>query len=109
MPGGDGTGPFGSGPRLGRSDGSMAGFGMSRRISQGGEPGYGRGWCCRPSGGFRRQAAFWGSPEGPAPYHYQRPDAEDDREYLANEVRLLKEQITVLERRMGKLSTEERE
>jgi hypothetical protein len=122
MPRGDRTGPFETGPRTGRAAGYCAGFGAPGYANPGAGPGYGRGPFCGRRPGFFRGQAFgrgrgfrqqrgwgypaYGLPYGPAPYC--RPGAESEKDLLQNEVRLLKEQLSFLEKRIKELDGEEK-
>ncbi|NPA49542.1 MAG: DUF5320 domain-containing protein [Thermodesulfobacteria bacterium] len=89
MPGLNGRGPFGEGPRTGRGFGWCGGLGrrLRRRLGWGRfgmGRGRGRGWCGRFSGGrgWRAQA---NSPE------------EERRALLEEEARALKERLKEIE------------
>jgi len=88
MPGGDGTGPMGMGPRSGRAAGYCSGYAM---------PGFANLW---PGRGFRGYArpGFWGYPA-----------YAEDKEALKQEAESLKEQIKMLEARLEELSASKKE
>ncbi|MCD6471852.1 DUF5320 domain-containing protein [Candidatus Aerophobetes bacterium] len=98
MPGGDRTGPLGLGPRTGRGFGYCAGFGAPgffRYRGRGG--GFGRGFGWRWAGGFY------------PPYNtpYYPPSIADERTYLEEEIKVLREQTASLEKRLGELKKSE--
>lgn len=85
MPGGDGAGPLGWGPRSGRGMGYCAGFGA---------PGYGRPF-------FGRRFRGYGYPW---PRGYQEAAAEvDERTALQQQVGFLREQVRLIEARLKEI------
>ncbi|MCL6610694.1 MAG: DUF5320 domain-containing protein [Peptococcaceae bacterium] len=106
MPGGDGTGPFGMGPRAGRLAGFCARLGMpghargGRGLYYGRWPGFGRGSCFRISRWPGWYAAYCG------PLNAQDPETE--KEYLMNEARILRKQAAFIEKRLKELEEKEK-
>ncbi|HED23649.1 MAG TPA: hypothetical protein ENN91_00820 [Firmicutes bacterium] len=89
MPGGDGTGPMGYGPRSGRAAGYCAGYGM---------PGFANPW---PRRRFRGRGYGYG-------YGYAAPAPDagayaGEKEYLKEQAEYLKEEISMLEARLKEL------
>jgi hypothetical protein len=122
MPGGDRTGPWGSGPMTGRGAGFCAGYSM---------PGYmnpipGRGWYGVGRGGFPRgggrgrafgggrgwwRGGFYGHPSyapfqsqyAPYPPAYHQPSAEEEKKFLQEELASLEDELTAIRERIGEL------
>ncbi|MDD5596531.1 MAG: DUF5320 domain-containing protein [Victivallaceae bacterium] len=102
MPRGDGTGPLGAGPMTGRAAGCCAGFSTPGFA---GFAGYGRsgrgtgmGRAVRGRGlGFRNR--FY------APVPVQPPEfsAEQEKEYLVNEVKALETELEAVKKRLDGL------
>jgi hypothetical protein len=97
MPGGDRTGPMGSGPRTGRGAGICARTGMPGYEYRG----FGRGMGGRGyGGGWGRGARFhaWGQN---APV--SQPDPVDERQMLEQEASYLKNQVEQIQNRLNEL------
>lgn len=88
MPGNDGTGPYGLGPRTGRGFGPCAGYPVYP--NQGCGMGYGRGR------GYRWMRT--GYPVAPPPY-----DPAEDKVFLENQVRILENQLEQVKTHLKKL------
>lgn len=85
MPGGDGTGPMGWGPRSGRAAGYCSGY--SR-------PGY-----ANPFPGRRYGAYGFQRPR------YYREDPADEKVFLKHRAGLLREQIRLIEERLKEIDS----
>lgn len=85
MPRGDGTGPWGFGPGTGRAAGYCAGYPV---------PGY-----ANPIPGYRRWRRFGYFPG----WSYGRPYV-DEKAFLEEQVVFLKEQLSLLERRLDDIN-----
>jgi hypothetical protein len=99
MPGGDRTGPLGLGPRTGRGFGYCTGFGDPGFFGYRGRGrGFGRGFGWRWAGGVY-----------PPPYNvpYYPPSIAGEKTYLEEEIKVLREQITGLEKRLDELKKSE--
>jgi len=97
MPGGDSTGPMGTGPRTGRGAGLCAETGMRgyarRGLGRGmGGRGFGRGW--------GRGARFNASRQNPL---ISQPDPNDERQMLEQEAAYLKNQVEQIQNRLNEL------
>lgn len=129
MPGGDRTGPFGSGPMTGRGAGYCAGYQMPGYMNpipgRGGFGfgrgfGRGRGWFGRGGGrGWRHgyyatgmpgwaPAGYGMVPYGPAPYAYPYPDMQElppkeEMSMLKEQAEALQGQLKDIQDRMGTL------
>jgi hypothetical protein len=115
MPGGDRTGPWGLGPRTGRTAGYCAGYPIPGYAN----PGYGRGFGRGGGRGFGRR--FWGRGRGfwwrgtnpyPAPYYHDtfpEPSQEEEKAYLEDMVKGLEEEIKMIRERLQELSKEKKE
>jgi len=121
MPGGDGTGPAGLGPLTGRRAGYCAGYsvpGFANPYPRGGR-GFARAW--GRGGGFGRGMAWRRG--FPAPYHfapYWGPfqgtvgaddvgSAELEVQALKNEAKMLREELSDIEKRLKELDSGEGE
>lgn len=89
MPGGDGTGPLGFGPRSGRAAGFCSGYGR---------PGYANPLPGRRFGGYA----------SPGPWFYPGAYA-DEKEALKRQAEFLREQIGALETRLREIEGSESE
>jgi len=105
MPRGDGTGPMGLGPMTGRGAGYCTGYPSPRFMNPGFRREYfgwgrGRGW--RNWSGIPSQArATYGlSPWGE---YFEQPDKKEEKEMLNEELKSLKEGITLIEKRLQDL------
>ncbi len=126
MPGGDRTGPLGLGPRSGRGTGYCAGNGAPGYMNSVPFFGYGygrgqgagfgqsngrgfRGRCLRRpfSGGYQYSAQQY----IPVPnYTYNnQPDPQDEKAYLSSEAKILKDQLSQIEKRLSELEGSESE
>ena len=108
MPRGDGTGPMGLGPMTGRGAGYCAGYPYPGFTNPGFGRGYfgwgrGRGWrnWYRATGIPRWGRAAYGLPAG-GEYAYQ-PDQNEEKEILTEQLKALKEETTVIEKRLQDL------
>jgi len=117
MPGGDRTGPLGLGPRTGRAAGYCAGYptpgymnpgpGFGRGFGRGGGRGFGRGFWGRGRGFWRRgygDPYYW-----PQPDVFPQPSKDEEKVYLENMVKDLKEEIDAIQERIKELSKEKNE
>lgn len=117
MPGGDRTGPLGLGPRTGRAAGYCAGYPTPGYMNPG--PGFGRGFGRGWGRGFGR--GFWGRGRGfwrrgyGDPYYWPQPDVypqfskDEEKAYLENMVKDLKQEIDTIQERIKELSKEKNE
>ena len=108
MPRGNGTGPMGAGPMTGRAAGYCAGFatpgfanfvggGLGRGMGMGmgrGVRGGGRG------GGFGFRNRFY----APETMQAQPINADQEKEYLANEAKALENDLEAIKKRLDELS-----
>ena len=106
MPGGDGTGPVGHGPMTGRGAGLCAGYTTPGYTT----PGYGRGL------GRSAKRGFWGRGRGFGwrnyslePYYSHVPSKEEEKTYLENMIKNLKEEIKSLQDRIQDISKENKD
>jgi hypothetical protein len=119
MPGGDGTGPAGMGPRSGRSAGYCAGYAAPGYANPG--PGFGRGggrgwrnwfratgapgWARAaqgyPAWGSGRGWRYWSGPAAQTP--------EQELEWLRNEAQALDSRLGEIKNRMQSLEQEIRD
>lgn len=116
MPRGDRTGPLGLGPRSGRGAGYCAGYGSPGFVNPGPFFGFGYGYG-RGQGagfglgrgrGFRRcffaQPFGWGYQYGaqyiPVPTQF---GSGDEKAFLAGEAKILKDQLSQIEKRLSEL------
>lgn len=85
MPGRDGTGPMGQGPRYGRGFGPCAGYPVN--------PYYGCGMGYGRSRGFRRM--LYGFPVAPAAYGSEQEKTllEDQAKFLENQLEQVRNQL----------------
>ncbi|MBL7073551.1 MAG: DUF5320 domain-containing protein [Candidatus Omnitrophica bacterium] len=100
MPGGNGTGPMGTGPMTGRQAGFCAGYSV---------PGYGRGG---RGAGFGRGAGW---KRNGAPYAYGNPNMthptsadptpKQEADMLKTEAEALKEELSAINRRIKDLGS----
>lgn len=108
MPRGDGTGPFGAGPRTGRGFGYCSGYPHPGYVVPGGlgAYGYGRGWRHRnwfyATGlpGWAR-AGFY--PPYPSPYS-GAPSVEQEKEMLNRAAENIKAELEQIEKRLKELN-----
>ncbi len=120
MPRGDRSGPMGMGPGSGRAAGFCAGYntpGFLNRFFGGGFGrgagtgfGYGRGGGNR-GGGFGWRNMFWntGLPgwmrSGSYSGQQREPDAGMEKQFLENQVEVLKSQLDQMQKRLSELET----
>ena len=108
MPGGDGTGPMGRGPMTGRAAGFCAGNpnpGYTTPVyGQGFVRGLGRGAGRGVRGRGRR---FWYREYSDVPLN--QPSTEDEKFYLENLVKNLKDELKAVNDRLNDLSKEKKE
>jgi len=116
MPFGDGTGPLGLGPMTGRGAGYCAGYNMPgylNPIPGRGYFGWGRGWFGRGRG-WRNWARITGLPGwwrarvglpawGGWGYYPYQPEPAQEKEMLTEELRVLKEEMEAIEKRLREL------
>jgi len=106
MPGFDRTGPAGMGPRTG------GGFGLCPPgppvyLRQGGY--YGTGWGGYPRGSRRgrvwggKRAYGWLTPQHP---FFDYPAPEDEKKYLNDYIKSLKQEISNIEKRLDELESQ---
>ena len=106
MPGGDGTGPMGHGPMTGRAAGLCAGYPNPGYTT----PGYGRGLGRGARRGFwGRGRGFWCRNYSPEPYYSLAPSREEEKKYLENMIKSLKEEIKSIQGRLQEISKEKKE
>ncbi|MCC6697078.1 MAG: DUF5320 domain-containing protein [Candidatus Hydrogenedentes bacterium] len=106
MPGGDGTGPLGMGPRTGRAAGYCVGAGVAgcanpgtRLGFRGGRGGRGRGWRHWSDTGGR---PGWGRRQM-YPLTRSVPDADFEKEVLKDQYAALKAEMERIEQRLNDL------
>ena len=103
MPGGDGTGPLGLGPRTGRGMGYCAGYGVPGFMNPGFGRGFGRGFR------FRR---FWRTvpvfypvqPVHPGAVYPESLTKEEQKRILEEEKRELEAELEAINKRIEELS-----
>ena len=114
MPGGDGTGPIGSGPRTGRALGYCSGYNMPGYAHPGFGRGYGRGF----GRGFRgRGRGFWWRGYRDPYYWFQhhnldlypQPSKDEEKSYLEDMIKDLEEEIKQIRNRIQEISKEKKE
>jgi hypothetical protein len=106
MPGGDGTGPISRGPMTGRTSGLCAGYHTPGYTTPGYGRGLGRGARC---GFWGRGRGFWWRDYSPEPYYSHVPYREEEKTYLKNMVKNLKEEIKSIQDRLQEISKEKKE
>jgi Family of unknown function (DUF5320) len=110
MPGGDRTGPWGLGPRTGRTVGYCAGYNVPGYANPGFACGFGFG---RGRGrGFGRGSRGRGMYPFPALYYpeaYIEPSKEEEKAYLEDMAKGLEEEIKTIQGRLQELSKEKKE
>ena len=122
MPRGDGTGPGGLGPMTGRGAGYCAGYSVpgymnpsGGRLGLGFGRGYGRGFGRGMGRGYGR--AYWPAnsyPVSPPPVaygggFYQAPiEPKQEMEMLAEDAKVLKEQLDSINKRITELEKSEK-
>ena len=127
MPGGDGTGPAGMGPMTGRAAGYCAGYGMPGYANP--IPGRGGGWGWGRGGGWGRGRGGWGRRNwfyatglpgwqraaqgmpawGAAPVGAAAPTPDAEKQFLAQQVEVLQQQLDAARKRLDELATQEME
>ena len=119
MPLGDRTGPSGLGARSGRGAGFCAGYGVPGYMNpgpsfgygfrRGQEAGFGQGRGRGFRGRFCRQFSPWGYQYGAQQYAPVPGQFEpvDEKAYLASEAKILKEQLSSIEKRLSELGGSE--
>ena len=108
MPGGDGTGPIGRGPMTGRAAGLCAGNPNLGYTTSGYGQGYGRGWGRGVGRGFwGRSRRFWYRGYNDMPFN--QSTTEEEKVYLENVVKNLKEELKAVTDRLKALSKEKKE
>ena len=103
MPDGDGTGPMGHGPMTGRAAGFCAGYpnpGYSK-------PGYGQGFGRGRGRGVGRGRRFWYRGYNDVPFI--QPSTEEEKVYLENLVKNLKDELKAIKDRLQNLSKEKKD
>ena len=109
MPGGDGTGPAGMGPRTGRGAGFCAGYSAPGYVNAGGGRGF-WGWGRGRGGGWGRRNWFYatGLPfwARMAQGFFGAPSAEQEREVLRQQSQQLQESLDAINRRIEDLEKE---
>jgi hypothetical protein len=108
MPGGDGTGPLGQGPMTGRAAGFCAGYpnpgfskpGYGQGFGRGRDRGIGRGF-------WGRGRRFWYREYSDVPF--KQPSTEEEKVYLENLVKSLKDKLKAVTERLKDLSKEKKE
>ena len=107
MPRGNGTGPMGAGPMTGRGTGYCAGFATPGFANQAGYGGLGRGM------GMGRGARVGGRGMGfgfrnrfyaPETMQAQPINADQEKDYLANEAKALENDLEAIKKRLDELS-----
>jgi len=103
MPGGDGTGPAGYGPRTGRGMGYCSGFGYGRPFGAGRGGGRGRGFRL-----WSRQPGFWAASPGAGvwPYAPAAPSPEVEMADLEEMAESLEAQLKSIKARIDELKSE---
>ena len=103
MPGGDGTGPMGQGPMTGRAAGLCAEHPTPGYTT----PGYGQGFGRGRGRGVGRGRRFWLREYKDAPLH--KPSTEEEKVYLENLIKNLKDELKAVTERLKDLSKEKKE
>lgn len=107
MPGGDGTGPMGQGPRTGRGVGFCAGYNTPGYANPGPRFGFGRGFGRGLGRGFgwrrfayrepvRRLVPIQQDINPVYPQQPYQPTKEQEKQYLENELKYLEEEQKAL-------------
>ncbi|MBN1695063.1 DUF5320 domain-containing protein [candidate division WOR-3 bacterium] len=112
MPLGDRTGPAGLGPMTGRGAGYCAGYSVPGYMNRGPGRGFGRGWG-RGFGwgrglGWRRAAYSYVPDYGygvPYPAYPERISPEEEANMLAEESRVLENELEAIKKRIKDLET----
>jgi len=117
MPGGDKTGPWGLGPRTGRSAGYCAGnnvpgyanpgFACGFGSGRGRGRGFGRGFQGRGRGVWRQ--GVYPYPASYNPETYPEPSKEEEKAYLEDMVKGLEEELKMIQQRLQELSKEKKD
>ena len=108
MPGGDGTGPIGRGPMTGRAAGLCAGNPNPGYTTPRYGQGYGRGRGRGVGRGFLgRGLRLWCRDSYDAPIN--QPSTEEEKVYLENLVKNLKDELKAVTDRLKDLSKEKKE
>ena len=110
MPRGDGTGPMGAGPMTGRAAGYCAGYaapGFANPVA--GRMGFGmrRGGGGRGGFGFRNRYYATGVPGRLAAPRFREWTANEEAEYLDNEIKALENELKAARERRGKLDAKQ--
>ena len=102
MPGGDGTGPMGAGPRTGRGAGCCAGFAGPGSANFAGV-GMGRGIRAGGGGGRGNRNRFYAT--GIPGWAAAQPlSPEQEAEYLDRQIEAMEKSLEAVRRRRGELS-----
>jgi hypothetical protein len=111
MPGGDRTGPMGTGPMTGRAAGYCAGYPVPGYIDpipgRGFGPGWGRGW---QHGFYATGLPAWarfGYPPAWGYGPYAPPTPEQEAEGLKTQAEWLKDQLDAINQRIEELGKEQ--
>jgi hypothetical protein len=111
MPLGDRTGPAGLGPMTGRGAGCCAGYSVPGYMNAGPGRGFGRGWGRGFGRGFgwRRAAYAYGGNYGyaaPYPVYPERISPEQEASMLAEEAKVLENELEAVKKRIEELQAE---
>ena len=106
MPGGDGTGPMGRGPMTGRAAGLCAGYPNSGYTTHGCVRGLSLGLGRRFMG---RARSFWWRGSTSEVHYTPEPSREEEKTYLENMIKSLKEEIQSIQSRLQEISKEKKE
>ena len=101
MPGGDGTGPAGLGPKTGRAAGYCAGYPAPGCAHPGPGRGFGRG--------LNRRRAMWGAPYynwGPYQPAPALPTKQQELDMLKSQARSIQQAADEVEQRISELSSQ---
>jgi len=116
MPGGDGTGPMGTGPRTGRGAGFCAGFGVAGFANRGPSFGFGRGRGLGQGGYGRRnmfyatgltrwqRAAMAGSATSRAT---DAPAANVGKQTLETKIEAMQSQLDAMKKRLAEMDQQQ--
>jgi len=107
MPRGDGTGPWGLGPRTGRAAGFCAGYAIPGYMNP--TPRYGIGPGVGISRGRGRSfgRGFWCRSWGISPIaYYPNPSPDEEKTYLENVIKSLESEVEEIRARIKELEKE---
>ena len=111
MPGGDRTGPVGTGPMTGRAAGNCAGYGVPGYANPVFGRGFGRG---RGFGGGGRGWRHWFNVTGVPGWmrfggyaaRYQQPDPESEKQALKSQAETMQSELDAISKRLAELDAD---